>query len=181
MSDTVANPTSLANLHDIVVPPPTSWWPPAAGWYLLGVLLLIAATWLVVAAIRHWRKNRYRAAGIALLKELRQSSRQATPGEVVAELNRLLKRVALARWPRRDVAQLVGAEWIDFLDRTGPTDKRFTTDQAHALRDVAYSDQLSQQLTAAQLGELFMAADRWIRQHHDPASEHNQLSGKHQS
>jgi len=54
-----------------------------------------------------------------VLAELDGLRRLQCGPELAAALSALLKRVALARFPRTDVAALSGAEWLAFLDRTG--------------------------------------------------------------
>lgn len=156
---------SLDNLHDIVVPLPEPWWPPAPGWYVLGALLILVAAWLLIDRIRHWWTNRYRGTAMQELHRLQTSSIQDgdRAGTMIA-LDQLLKRVALAAWPRRDVAGLSGEPWIRFLSQTGRVDT-FTADQTSLLRDVVYSTRISRQLSAQQCSELFEAAGRWIQQH----------------
>ena len=100
--------TSLENLRDIVVPEPPPLWPPAPGvWVLLIVVLAV-----VLALFLLWRraraKNAYRRAGLTLLHDAR----------TVREVNVILKRVALAAFPRHRVASLYGEEWAAFLDET---------------------------------------------------------------
>jgi predicted negative regulator of RcsB-dependent stress response len=99
-------PLSLENLHDIIVPAPPSFWPLAPGLWL--VLALIASFLILFGWHRYsnWKFNAYRRAGIALLDDA------ATTRDVSV----ILKRVALAAFPREEVASLYGNEWIEFLN-----------------------------------------------------------------
>ena len=165
------DPTSLDNLHDIVVPEPTAWWPPAPAWYVLLALVIASAIALAVKAVRNWWENRYREAALAELGQLRESVQHASnPSDAVHSLDRLLKRVALARWPRQEVAPLAGERWIAFLNRTGHREA-FTTKEAESIRNVAYSRQKSEQLTLKQLEQLYVAAECWIREHKGPPKQ----------
>jgi hypothetical protein len=99
---------SLQNLRDIFVPEPPPLWPPAPGvWFALVVVLAV-----LLALILWWRRARaysaYRRAGLGLLQGAR----------TVREINVVLKRVALAAFPRPRVAPLYGDDWTAFLDGT---------------------------------------------------------------
>ena len=97
---------SLAGLHDIVAPTSPPLWPPAEGFWAL--LLLLAV--ILVSAWRQrrlaQRRNAYRKAGLSLLKQ----------ADSVHDVSVTLKRVALAAWPREQVASLYGREWVEFLN-----------------------------------------------------------------
>lgn len=101
---------SLSNLQDIVLPAAPSFWPPASGFWILVALilmLLITAAWFI-AQFR--QRNAYRRAGIALLES----------ANTVYDINVVLKRVALAVFPREQVAALHGEDWIQFMQSTCP-------------------------------------------------------------
>jgi hypothetical protein len=165
MPDGTKDPASLENLHDIIAPGPAPWWPPAPGWYVLGLLLLVVATLLVIRVVLRWRNNRYRREALARLTRLQQSSQDADRRpDAVAQLGELLKRVALAAWPRETVANLSGRRWLEFLQATGGG-KAFPEDASLVLCDVAYCRKLSDELSAAQVEEIFAAAGDWIATH----------------
>lgn len=167
----VQDPASLENLHDIVVLDAAPWWPPAPGWYLLALLVLLVAAWFLVISLKHWWRNRYRTAALKELNSLRQSiGKSGDQPTTVAALNRILKRVALAAWPRERVSQLAGQAWIDFLNQSGDGVK-FSSEQTSTLRDAAFSSRISQGLTADQLHELFRSAEKWIRKHRAHAND----------
>ena len=101
---------SLSNLRDIVIPDPPPFWPPAPGmWLILGIGLLVALV-LFFRLYRNWKQNFYRRAGLSLLQD----------AKTVHDLSVLLKRVALAVFPRERVASLYGEEWAAFLTATCP-------------------------------------------------------------
>lgn len=139
------NSASLQNLRDIVVPEPPPLWPPAPGvWVLLIVFAAVVAAVVVV-----WRRRRadnaYRRAGLSVLEN----------AHTTRDVNIVLKRVALAVFPRPEVAPLHGDEWAAFLDGScrGVRFTRFgdLEDDAEAPREVRSE------------------ARTWIRRHRAPA------------
>jgi hypothetical protein len=106
----MSDPADLANLRDIAVPPDVSFWPPAPGWWAVGAAVAVAAGLAIAAAVRHWRRNAYRREALRALE---------TAG--AHDISGILKRAALAAFPREQVASLNGAAWLAFLDRTGGT------------------------------------------------------------
>lgn len=121
---------SLANLRDIAVPQPPPLWPPAPG---LWVLLIVAAAVVIALGVflrRRWVDNAYRRAGLALLDDARTNR----------DANIVLKRVALAVYPRSEVAPLYGDDWAAFLDgrcrKTRFADLGSVADDAEVSRDL---------------------------------------------
>ena len=103
-------------IRDIHAPAPPSIWPPAPGWWILagvGLVLLGLGLW--------WLYRRYRLAQRRrrILDQLAGLPSRATGALLAAEVSALLKRVALARYPRTEVASLTGTPWLELLDRTG--------------------------------------------------------------
>jgi hypothetical protein len=96
---------SLENLRDIVLPDPPPLWPPAAEFWWLLIIVGMTLAILLFQWRRARRRNAYRRAGLALLDE----------AATVHDLSVTLKRVALAAFPRDQVASLYGQEWTDFL------------------------------------------------------------------
>ncbi|WP_289155074.1 DUF4381 domain-containing protein [uncultured Salipiger sp.] len=143
---------SLVALIDLLVEPPppvpVPLTPQTWGWAGLALLLLA----LVVLGLWRWlarrRANAYRRAALADLGS----------AATTAELAEILRRAALAAWPRTEVAALAGADWTRFLDRTGKGG--FPAAAGEELRRATYRD-----TGAAPSPELRAAAGRWLRSH----------------
>ena len=95
----------LAQLADIHLPAEVSFWPPALGWWFLTVLLLIAVG---IAARKLYEKAEQRkACQYALtelencLKRLGESTGQEKLLRYVNDINTVLRRVALVKFPER--------------------------------------------------------------------------------
>lgn len=100
--------SSLENLSDIIVPESVAFWPLGPGAYLLLLAFLTAALISGYLYYKRYRANRYRKAGLLLLED----------AATVHDVSLVLKRVALAAFPRGQVASLYAKEWEDFLSVT---------------------------------------------------------------
>ena len=142
------DPASLDRLRDIAVPSPVSWWPPAAGWWVVFAIVMLLTTYAAYQTWKHWRSNAYRRSAAAELDST----------QTVSEVNELLKRTALAKFPRREVAQLTGPAWCNWLESTCsyPLSNSVRDAMTHAAyqKDVDHPDK-----------DLVEYANQWIRTH----------------
>ena len=99
---------SLTDLSDIILPAPIPFWPLGQGAYLLCIAVVIMIGLLAYLYLEHNRVNRYRRVGLSLL----------TNAESIHDVSVVLKRVALAVFPRDRVASLYGDPWLGFLGET---------------------------------------------------------------
>lgn len=129
---------SIFDLRDLAEPEAIGFFPVNGVMTVLLILGGIALFFMAVMRVLRWRKNAYRRVALKLLDS-------ADSSEAV---NHLLKRVALAAWPREEVASLYGAEWNQFL-RENCNRVEFSEDHS--------------------LVELKMQAGDWIRFHRRPA------------
>lgn len=148
----------LSQLRDIHLPPPVSWWPLAIGWWVL-----IALTALIAIGLVWWLRrrvvNRWRRQALSELKQLR--TQQSEAHEAVITLSVLLRRIAIAKFPREEVAGLHGDAWLNFLDRAlGPTHD-FLSDSGRLLSNAPYSR--NAQIDGTALTTLLDISERWIK------------------
>jgi len=106
-------------LHDIHVPGAPALWPPAPGWWLLAVITIIVVLAAGLWLLRRRRLVRFRRRVLQDLEQLSKQDARSGRATLSARVSALLKRVALARYSRSDVAALSGRAWLAFLDRTG--------------------------------------------------------------
>ena len=149
---------NLQNLNDIVLPPAVPWWPPAPGWYLVAAILLILLAWTGWRTWRRWQRNRYRR------EALRELSSMRTDTGSIGALPGLLKRTALAAWPRTSVASLSGPDWHRYLDDSAGL-HLFRGGAGEALDRLSYSGDGAQSLPDESLQSVLQAAETWLRRH----------------
>ena len=113
----------LAQLADIHLPADISFWPPALGWWVLALLLLIASSF---ATRKLYKKAEQRKACQYALAELEnclekldESAGQKKLLRYVNDVNTVLRRVALVKFPESNPGSLVGETWVAFIRRTG--------------------------------------------------------------
>lgn len=146
----------VAGLVDIPLPTPVSLWPQT---WPLRIAVAVVAVGLAVCAwqlARWWYRNRYRRVALAELDRIAGASDAAS---VPLDLASLVRRTALAAFPRDKVASLTGVEWLEFLDRTADT-RAFSEGAGHALENVAYRP------TPADVRPPIGAVRHWIKAHH---------------
>jgi len=152
----------VAGLVDIPLPAQVSLWPQTlASQIAIAVLIasLIAGTWWL---IRRRRADRYRRAALRELGAI-EARLDAEPDADLSEaLAALVRRTALAAFPRAQVASLAGADWLAFLDRTSDRSD-FSQGPGQALEIDAYR---SAPADAQRQHALVGLVRDWIGTHH---------------
>lgn len=150
-------PTSLVGLIDRLAEPaepaPIPFTPETAGWTVLAALLGLTLLWLGMRAARRWRANAYRRAALRALD---------AAGDDPVEIAAILRRTALAAYPRVQVAGVTGTDWLRFLDATGG-EGGFTDGPGATLAAAPYSP--AGDTPCVGVGPL---ARRWVRRHRLP-------------
>ena len=149
-------PQLLDRMHGLVMPEPLEWLPQTPGWWIvlgwfLAVLLLLAGQFA-----RRRQRNRYRRDALAQLRSIAAQT-EFGPAEAAQHIAALLKRTALAAYPRKDVAALYGRDWAQFLRESSGNDPQ-VADAADMLAAAAYRPD-------ADGADLARPASRWIRLH----------------
>lgn len=152
MEETAAPPAgNLIDLLDRLVlpgePAPVSMMPQTWGWAVLGLILLALTGWGIRGWLRHRRDNAYRRAALRMLGDC---------GDAPARIAEILRRTALAAYPRADVASLSGEAWLRFLDNHAKGADFVTGGQALALAPYK---------TVATDPALTRRAMDWVRRH----------------
>lgn len=149
----------LTKLHDIHLPPTIGWWPMAYGWYVLLIILLLITSLLIAFWYRRYHYSRAKKQACKLLHTYEQEyQRQGNAAITCAKISELLRRVALAYFPRQKVANLQGEAWINFLNQTAKN-INFNDVRQHLL-EFPYQNQVQE----INLKPLFTRAYAWIKQ-----------------
>lgn len=144
---------NLVELYDQLIQPEAparvSMWPQTAGWLWLslGLLLLFLFTgWKFYA----WRRaTAYRRAALVALQ---------AAGNEPAAISNVLRRTAIAGFPREEVAGLYGADWLAFLDGSAPSAGFVGSEAGRILAAAPYRAQKPHD-------DLSKLAETWIRTH----------------
>ncbi|WP_078083915.1 DUF4381 domain-containing protein [Microbulbifer mangrovi] len=149
-----AGEETLSDMIAQLVPPPEppaiSMWPATPLAKGLCALLLLILLFFIWRQIQTYRANAYRRAALA---EVRQSEGDA------AQIAAILRRTALAAYPREEVAALTGEDWLEFLNQHYPGNA-FEGEVGRELLQSPY-----RKATSHKPDVLVQAAQGWIRQH----------------
>ena len=160
---------ALRSLHDVATPEPVSWMPQTWGWAVLAGALLVMLVLTATRWLLRYRANAYRREALSLLPQIsEQLSKPATRRDGIRNLGEVLKRTALAAWPRTEVASLSGDAWVRFLDVQD--DDGLVRALGRFLDDVEYHGaDVVACLPSNVCSDLVVAARNWIERHHVPA------------
>ncbi|AXI56285.1 DUF4381 domain-containing protein [Sulfitobacter sp. JL08] len=143
----------LTELYDqlipITTPPQVPLTPQTAGWLILAAVITAAGIVAIALWRRRYRANAYRRAALAALQDA---------GDNPAMIAHILRRTAIAAYPRDRVAGLIGDDWLGFLDATCPDIKLSRTDAGQTLLNAPYT-------ATAPDTDLAASARRWIKSH----------------
>jgi hypothetical protein len=144
----------LADLKDIILPASYETALPAMGWWLLGLLVIVSLVVLMFVSWRYWQLDKPR-------REAMQTLKQHTMN--LAELNLLMKRLALSYYPRQQVASLSGQDWLAFLDSTSRKNSTAFAKQHSAWQQALYAAE-----PADSNQQCIELAEQWIKQLRPP-------------
>ena len=150
-------PQLLDLMHGLAMPEPVPWILQTRGWWLVAGWLAVVSGLAVIKIISRRRQNRYRREAIDQLRQIESVAAQ-DPAAAAVEIALLLKRTALAIYPRQQVAHLYGSDWARFLCETAGNDPG-VAGAAVELAGAAYDRN-------ADGGSLIGPARRWIEIHH---------------
>jgi hypothetical protein len=162
---------ALRSLHDIATPEPVSWMPQTWGWAVLAGALLVMLVLTATRWLLRYRANAYRREALSLLPQIsEQLSKPATRRDGIRNLGEVLKRTALAAWPRTEVASLSGDAWVRFLDVHDDDGAGAGHALERLLDDFEYHGaEVAADLPSNVCSDLVVAARNWIERHHVPA------------
>jgi hypothetical protein len=116
-------PNPLDSLKDIHLPQAVSAWPPAPGWWILTILSVIALSWIVLKVWKNYQhKHLFRVSNATLIKLHEAYLEHKNSHLLIQQYSLLLRRIALSKFPRQQVASLTGQTWLNFLDETSQSD-----------------------------------------------------------
>ncbi len=145
----------LSQLKDIHAPEPISMWPATFAWYFLFSLLLAFLIYVAIKITKVYAKKRRQQKVLKLLTQA-VDLYQMDPAAALANISILLRRVALAKYKRIEVANLNNNAWLIFLDNAINTTE-FTHCIGQVLLTAPY--QKSAEVDITQLAALVR---RWI-------------------
>ncbi|MDM9620873.1 DUF4381 domain-containing protein [Rhizobium sp. S96] len=154
---------ALRSLKDIAVPQPVSWMPQTWGWGALAAITIAALLLCAALFYRRWRRNAYRREALRLLDEIADDFRSPqTREQAITRLGELLKRTALAAWPRQTIAAASGNDWVSFV--SAHQGGEIGTSLKSYLDDLEYHAPTALNVEAGD--NLLRDARHWIERHH---------------
>lgn len=154
------------DLRDIHAPPLPEFWPPAPGWWIAAVVVTGLLVFILLHGYRRYRLHRQCRQVLATLEGLAADYSEDTASGFVCGVSALLRRVALLRFPRRQVAALFGMEWCRFLDETGGNGA-FCQGAGQVLATGPYTARVE-----VEPEQLIALAREWIRKNFGAGHEH---------
>jgi hypothetical protein len=156
----------LAELRSYHLPSQISWWPIAPGWWLL--LLLILTLISIFISLWFYRSKRFTTIRYIQTELTILKTNLATDNNTInfiRGISNLLRRFALLRFPRNQIAHLTGIAWLKFLDEHGGNGK-FQSEFNWLLAELPYQSNIALHSTNIDIQHLHKLADlciAWIQ------------------
>ena len=151
------------DIGTLIEPEPVGFSWGAPGWYVLAGLILLTILVLILLIYKHYQKNKYRRSAVSWLERREAEMFSQHPVALVYDAAVLMKRIAITRYGRIEVAGIRDDEWITFLNKCCKA-PLFEAHDAEWLRKVLYA---SKQEVKQNDVRLFIGKTKtWIRKHH---------------
>ena len=147
-------------LQDIHLPESASFWPLALGWWLLIAVVVVLIAWLIVKVLKRIKQRKYRAKIFSKFDVLEKKLKTKPSNAVIAEINTLLRQLAVTYYPRNKIASLTGGDWLHFLDQSGGT-QGFSRGAGRILIEAPY--RLEKEVENLNIKELIPLIRSWAR------------------
>lgn len=147
----------VQDLRGIHLPEAISWWPLAPGWWLLVAVTLF----ILLLMFQKWRRRRrFQARNQAIDEALSmmKSLHEKPDATVIKDLSRILRRVAVTLYGRKQTAGLVGEAWLEFLDQKSQS-KDFSNGLGRVFAALPYQNK---EVNYSQ--KLIKLAEKWVKQ-----------------
>jgi hypothetical protein len=156
---------TLRQMADITLPPPVSMMPATWGWAALAGVIILILAFAVWRWLRRRAQNRYRRDALAEIAALEaRIGGEVERLQALAALPAIVKRTALAVWPREQIAPLSGRSWVEFLEfyagRAQIDDESYSF-----LAETEYRLPGGASLSEAKARQIFATARQWIEGH----------------
>lgn len=138
----------LNQLAEVPQPDPVSMVPQTGGWIVVAAIASVLLARFIWKTVARYRANAYRRDALHAL---------SSAGDDAAQISSILKRTALAAYPRQRVASLSGEEWLLFLDQTLGSNA-FSNRTGLNMGSAAYQ-------TSSQVDGLNQLARDWVKKH----------------
>ena len=162
-------PQLIDQLADVAMPAPMSYVPETAGWWVLAALFAFGLALAAIVIARRRQRNQYRRLALIELKNIEARS---TDAGALHDVAALVRRTALAAYPRQEVAHLYGDAWREFLNTSttidlGPgVDVLVNGPYRKPAPATVGAVAVAHDFVREPLTEPLTAAKRWIERHH---------------
>jgi hypothetical protein len=167
---TDASTSPLAQLQDIKLPDQISAMPIAPGYWMIAAFIIAIAIWLGYQLYKKYQYHAPRRMALAMLNQY-----DINDDGFAAQVNSLLKRIAMTYLPRENLAKLNGQPWFDWLDTRLPSKQQQIIGRLLTKRHQASG------LTLDEKQQLALLAKAWLsnKQAFSDASltHHNSVQG----
>jgi hypothetical protein len=155
---------SSLQLQDIHLPESASFWPLALGWWLLLALVIVLVSWLIFKILKRAKQKKHRTKILAKFTALEIKLKAEPSNNTIAEINTLLRQLAISYYPRAQIASLTGGDWLHFLDESGDTHD-FSRGAGRILIEAPYQLEKSneQSLENLNINEFIPLVHRWAK------------------
>ncbi|MEX6686963.1 DUF4381 domain-containing protein [Danxiaibacter flavus] len=150
-------------MDELIEPAPVKFSFEAPGWYVVGILFVLLLITSALLWYRHYKRNNYRAAALLqLAKKVELFIPQQRYDALVYESDLLVKRIAMKKYGRNNVAGLTASQWIDYINQTWK-EKSFTAEEGQLLNQKVYA--FNNNISKEEAETFVEKSKRWIKKH----------------